>query len=322
MSSAPDAAVAFVIFNRPSLTARVFAAIRRARPRQLFVVGDGPRPDHPEDAELVREAQRVIEGVDWPCEVHTNYSSENLGCKRRVTSGLDWVFSNVDTAIILEDDCLPEPTFFPFCNELLDRYRDVRQVHLVSGCNVLYPKRFSPHSYYFSHCYHIWGWATWARAWALYDIEMTAWPEVRQSDWLERHLGNATAAEVARLIFDDTYEGMDVWDFQFVLQSWLADGMSITPTVNQITNLGFGAMATHEQAVNHPFANMPTAPLSFPLEHPAQLATLDAADNAEWELAYPDFFHHATPTIKRRLRHALRMATPLRSRARGRSRFG
>ena len=170
----------------------------------------------------------------------------NLGGGRRVASGLDWVFENTDEAIILEDDCMPDPTFFPYCEELLRRYRDDERLHMVSGCNVLEPGRFGAHSYYFSRCYHIWGWATWARAWSHYDYKMRQWPALRETDWLERYLGDPTAARIARLFFDETYAGrIDQWDFQWALAGWLRDAVSITPAANLVTNIGFGDGGTH-----------------------------------------------------------------------------
>lgn len=306
--------VAFLIFNRPQFTARVFDAIARVEPSRLLVVGDGPRSDHPRDERLVREARAVIERVDWPCEVLTCYSDVNLGCKRRCTSGLDWVFSQVDEAIILEDDCLPEPTFFPYCEQLLDRYRDDERMQMVSGSSGLYPERFTSHSYYFSRIYHIWGWATWARAWRHYDIEMRRWPELRETRWLEDHLKGEAQAQLARQIFDLTHsEDIDVWDFQWVFTGWLNDGLSVVPSVNLISNIGYGESATHEHHLRHPQANRPTRPIAFPLDHPPEVEVLEEADRAEWALAYPDHFQRKR--FPRRLIGALRrMPTRLRTR--------
>lgn len=308
MSSAGErAAVAFFIFNRPSLTEQVFAAIAAARPPRLLIIADGPRADHPDDPRLVSEARAVVERVDWPAEVETCYSDVNLGCKLRVASGLDWVFSRVDEAIILEDDTVPDPSFFRYCEELLARYRDDQRVHMVSGFTMFEPGRFTRHSYYFSRCYHIWGWATWARAWSHYDLEMRRWPEVRATRWLEHLLGDDTEAQIARTIFDETHAGrVGTWDFQWVFRSWVAGGVSITPAVNLVTNVGYGALGTHEREANHPFANLQRLSIEFPLRHPEQVAVLEEADRAVWRFVYPDYFRAEQAPRRGRWRTALR----------------
>jgi hypothetical protein len=304
------APVAFLIFNRPAFTARVFDAIAQARPSRLLVVADGPRPTHPDDPSLCREARAVIERVDWPCEVLTEYSETNMGCKLRIATGLDWVFRQADEAIVLEDDTLPDPSFFTFCEELLARYRDDRRVHMISGCNVVFPRRFSPSSYYFSRLYQIWGWASWARAWDTYDLEMRAWPELRETDWLARQLGGETEAAIARTIFELTYEGkVPTWDFQWAFAGLAHDALSIRPSVNLVTNIGFGAAGTHERDPSHGLANLPSSVIEFPLRHPAEVAVLQDADVAEWRHLYPDRFRGPTSSdggVRRVLRSAWR----------------
>lgn len=173
--------VAFMIFNRPEKTARVFAEIRKARPTQLFIVADGPRTE--QEKEKTDATRAVTEHIDWECEVKRNYSDVNVGCKMRVSSGISWIFENVENAIILEDDCVPEQSFFPYCQELLERYKDDTRIMHISGDNFEWGRTGnfeSDASYYFSRIPHVWGWATWRRAWNLYDINMTSWPECRR----------------------------------------------------------------------------------------------------------------------------------------------
>src|SRR4051812_5076822 len=141
--------VAFLVFNRPDVTARVFRAIAAARPRKLLVVADGPRPDRAGEAERCEQVRRIATAVDWDCDLRTDFAPVNLGCKRRVSSGLDWVFTEVEEAIILEDDCLPHPTFFWYCRELLDRWRDDPRVATISGTNFQFGQRRGRASYYF-----------------------------------------------------------------------------------------------------------------------------------------------------------------------------
>ena len=171
--------VAFLVFNRPHTTDKVFSEIAAANPRKLLIVADGPRPDQPGEAERCVAVRAIVDRVDWDCEVLTNYSDINLGCKARISSGLDWVFDTVEEAIVLEDDCLPHPSFFRFCEELLVKYRDDERIAQIGGVNFQSGRRRTNYSYYFSRYAHIWGWATWRRAWRHYDVALKAWPLIR-----------------------------------------------------------------------------------------------------------------------------------------------
>ncbi len=271
--------VAFLVFNRPHTTAQVFEAIRQAKPTQLLVVADGPRLDRVGEAEQCAAVRAIIERVDWNCEVFKNYSDVNLGCKRRVSTGLNWVFEQVEEAIILEDDCLPDPTFFPFCEALLDRYRYDLRIMAIAGSNFQFGRRRTPHSYYFS-CYpHIWGWATWRRAWQQYDIEMQQWETLREGDWLCDWLGDDRATQYWTKIFQTFYENkIDTWDFAWVYTCWLQSSLAILPNVNLVSNIGFDAAATHTQDTGSPLGNMATQALEFPLDHPTFLIRDARAD--------------------------------------------
>ena len=134
MSQPLRTAVVLFVFQRPGPTADVLKALRAVRPPVLYVVADGPRPTHPEDSERCRLTRQVVrDGIDWPCEQHHLWSDSNLGCGRSVPRGLSWVFEREEQVIVLEDDCVPEPTFFRFCKELLARYRDDPRVTQVCG---------------------------------------------------------------------------------------------------------------------------------------------------------------------------------------------
>jgi hypothetical protein len=261
--------VAFIIFNRPDTTKRVFEAIRQAKPPKLLVVADGPRANHTCDIENCAAARAIIDGVDWECEVLTNYSDVNLGCKLRVSSGLDWVFSEVEEAIILEDDCLPDPSFFPFCEELLERYRDDTRVAIISGNNLL-GNRTSPYSYYFSKYPYIWGWATWKRAWKYYNLEINLWTEIKSGNWLENILTNKKAVKYWEKIFQNTYDGKatTIWDYQWTFACLINNFLSIVPNVNLISNIGFGQSSTHTKDSDNKLSNLPTQEVNFPLVHP------------------------------------------------------
>ena len=212
----------------------------------MLVVADGPRADHPDDIEKCAAARAIIEQVDWDCEVLTNYSEKNLGCKRRVSSGLKWVFEYVEKAIILEDDCLLHPTFFRFAEELLEKYADDNRILSISGNNFQFGKHATDYSYYFSHYTHIWGWATWRRSMDLFDPDIALWPEIRDDGWLDNIF--KTKAEVAywRSIFERVYsKKIDAWAYSWFLMSLVQHGLNILPTVNLVSNIGFAADSTH-----------------------------------------------------------------------------
>lgn len=270
--------VAFIIFNRPDTAARVFTEIAKARPPKLLVIGDGPRASRIGESERVAETRAIIERVDWPCEVLTNFSDVNLGCKKRVSSGIEWVFDQVEEAIILEDDCLPDPSFFRFCQEMLAFYRDDERISMISGDNFLFGKVEISDSYYFSRYPHIWGWASWRRAWKDYDVSIAAWPQKKSDGLLDASIRHPGERNYWRKAFDGVYHGrIDTWDYQWVLSSWLQNRLSIMPSVNLISNIGFGPAATHTTGASI-FADMPTEAIEFPIRHPRHVLPHGIAD--------------------------------------------
>lgn len=269
--------VAFVIFNRPDTTARVFEAIRQAQPPKLFVIADGPHPDKPGENERCAAARSVVDRVDWECDIFKNYSDTNLGCRNRVSTGLDWVFGMAEEAIILEDDCVPNVTFFEFCEELLEYHRENQRIMGISGDNFQFGNNRSPHSYYFSRYPHCWGWATWKRAWLKYDDSMKAWPSLRNTTWLQDLLQDNRAARYWWDIFQKNHEGFNSWNYSWFFACWLHDGLTILPNVNLVSNIGSGEDATHTQKLGI-LDNMPTQNLFFPLQHPGTVERNIEAD--------------------------------------------
>lgn len=236
--------VAFLIFNRPELTQTVFAAIRQAKPQKLLVVADGPR--FPEEIEKCRKTREIINRIDWECEVLTNFSEINLGCKQRVSSGLDWVFSEVEEAIILEDDCLPKPSFFNFCQTLLEYYKCDERIMHISGDNFQNGRQRNNFSYYFSKYSHVWGWASWRRAWKYYDVGMQTWSDLKKMDMINLTCESIYEQRYWNNIFENVFNGVvDTWDYQWLYACWSQSGLSILPNSNLVSNLGFGSDATH-----------------------------------------------------------------------------
>jgi hypothetical protein len=275
-----DTPVALFIHGRPDTTARVLDAVRKARPKQLLVTADGPREGIPGEAERCRETRALIETVDWDCQVETNYAERNLGLKDRVESGLDWVFSKVDEAIVLEDDCVPDPSFFPFCAELLERYRDDDRVMSIGGTNFQFNRPASDDSYYFSRHSLIWGWATWREAWACHDPEMTAWPELRDRGGLDEILSERLAVAYWSHFLETTYHDRDTWDRAWQLACWLRGGLHVVPNSNLVTNIGFREDAAHTRPATggRLIGDLPTEPMGFPLRHPTEIRRQEDAD--------------------------------------------
>jgi hypothetical protein len=246
MPASKSTPVALFIFNRPHLTSRLFERVRAARPGRLIVVADGARTSRPGEAELCEATRKIVTSPDWTCELLTNFSPENLGCKRRMSSGLDWVFQHCEEAIILEDDCIPCPSFFAFCSAMLERYRDDSRIMHISGDNFQGGRRRGDGSYFFSRYTHSWGWATWRRAWRHYDVDIPSWPSDRKRHWLESFLENPAEVQYWESIFDRLCRGeIDTWDYQWLFACWQHGGLSILPNVNLITNIGVGPDATH-----------------------------------------------------------------------------
>ncbi|NEO52975.1 MAG: methyltransferase type 11 [Okeania sp. SIO3B5] len=261
--------VCLIIFKRPDTTQKVFEALRQVKPAKLLVIADGPRPDKPGELEKCQATRQIIEKVDWECEVLKNYSDTNMGLKHRVASGLDWVFNNVEEAIILEDDCLPDPTFFRFSEELLDYYRYNQQVMVITGTNFLFGWKPNNYSYYFSRYIDCWGWATWRRAWQYFDFEMKQWPELRDNNWLLKLFKEPQVAEQWTRTFQATYDGhINSWAFRWKFACWLQNGLTIIPEKNLVSNIGFNVDSTNTINVDSLLASTPVEEISFPLKHP------------------------------------------------------
>ena len=266
--------ILFLVFNRPEVTQRVFDAIRIARPPKLYIAADGPRKDKVGEVERCQAVQEIISKVDWPCEVSRLVREKNLGCKIAVSSAIDWFFSCEPEGIILEDDCLPHPDFFVYCDELLERYRNDERVGLISGTafgDLRIKKLLSgPEDYLFNRYPSIWGWASWRRFWRDYDVSIKLWEKYRQdisplttdlklrkrNDWLFDQVSNSK---------------IDTWDYQVSFLLWSTSRISITPRFNLIENIGFGEDATHTKKsyqIDFNRIQMSDERLSFPLIGP------------------------------------------------------
>jgi hypothetical protein len=272
-----DTPIAYFIFNRPRHTRQTFDVIRAQRPKTLLIVADGPRPGHPTDMQQCQQARAIVEQIDWPCEVFRNYSDTNLGCKRRVSSGLDWVFEQVESAIVLEDDCVPNQDFFSFCHELLERYAADPRVWVITGNNFQQGRKRGDAAYYFSKFNHCWGWATWRRAWKHYRVDLPFWPEWKDtSDWKQK-LPDPVERKIWSDLLDRVKAGeIDTWDYQWTACVWYYGGLTATPNTNLVTNIGFGPDATHTVSEGDQ-EGLPVAALGD-MTHPKEVVQNLAAD--------------------------------------------
>ncbi len=267
-----DTPVLFLIFNREDTTRRVFEAIRQARPTRLYVAADGPRPERVGEAEKVQKTRAVIDSVDWPCEVKTLFREQNLGCQTAVSQAITWFFEHEERGIILEDDCLPDPSFFPYCAELLERYKDDERIGHISG-NCFLPSLIpvGP-SYDFSAISHIWGWATWRRVWKNYDVTFPYWTKHRH----DKRLSSRLFLNLRERIYFSTFlsdvlakkHGLNAWSTPYVFLLRLQNQLSVYPAVNLVTNIGLDTPdATHTKGKSHKLF-YPSFAIEFPLKHP------------------------------------------------------
>lgn len=264
--------VALVIFNRPEKTKKVFEQIRIQKPRQFFVISDGPRAGFQADDELVAASRQIIETVDWPCDVTRIYSDSNLGCRARIVSGLNQVFTSVDSAIVLEDDCVPSSDFFPFASELLARYEKSTSVFGIGGQIWEFPDQFDGESYFFSKYFSSWGWATWANRWRQIDHVMTSWTQSDSLEVLSGSIKDPMEIVYWQKTFQMTHENSaqlgQAWDYAVQYSMWREGLMFIRPTVNLIHNIGLGEQATHTRTDSPAISERVGRRLSFPLCHP------------------------------------------------------
>jgi len=269
--------ILFIIFNRPDVTKRVFNAIREIRPAQLFVSADGPRASVVDEKEKCDQTRKIIEKIDWPCEVNKKYSEKNMGCKIGVSSAINWFFDSVSEGIILEDDCLPDLSFFTFCQELLIYYKEDTRIKMISGDNFQFGRIYGPASYYFSRHPQIWGWATWKRAWEEYDITMKTYPDFKEKNRICNVVEKKSDQRHWLKIFDRLYKNqVDTWDGQLVYAIFDYDGLCIIPNKNLVTNIGHTKEATHTKTTDK-FSNIPKNKIDV-IIHPSNIEICREAD--------------------------------------------
>ena len=268
--------VALIFFARPDVLRITFEAIRRAKPKTLFLIQDGSRVNRQDDLTKIVECRGIVENIDWDCEVYKNYSEENLGCGMRVYSGVSWAFQYVDRLAIIEDDCVPSLDFFQFCEEILERYKDDERIDMISGMNNLGVYDKTPYDYFFSTAGSIWGWATWKRAWNSIDFNME-YINDPDAERLITNLYGKSLYKRVRTMHKKLKRGerLTSWSLQRGMNMFLYSGLIVVPQKNLITNVGLtenGANSLSSikfipKALRSVYY-MKTYEINFPLKHP------------------------------------------------------
>ena len=283
MSRAP---ILFLIFNRPETTARVFAEIREWRPQRLYVAADGPRERVQGEAERCARSRTIALTVDWPCEVFTLLRDTNLGCMKAVSSAISWFFDREPEGIVLEDDCLPDRTFFSYCENLLAHHRnDVRIMH-ITGDNFQNGRIRGNYSYYFSRYNHVWGWASWRRAWALFEPAIQSFPDFVNTEDFKLIFARKDVREYWRHQFELLHEGkIDTWDYYWAYAIWRNNGLCIIPNRNLVSNIGYQGNGTHTSNPRDALSNMARIPMET-IQHPKIVNVCAEADSFSFDLVF------------------------------------
>lgn len=268
-------AVLLIAFNRPDTTCIVFEAIRKVKPTRLYISLDAPREHHTNDIEKHEEVKKIVSNVDWPCDAKMLFQEKNLGCSLGPRSAFDWFFENEEEGIILEDDCLPHSDFFQFASLMLEKYRDNKKIISINGSNLGYTPSDSS-SYTFSRFMNMWGWATWADRAKAIDYSLNEWKQNKHPKWflykrLKQHIFDTDISwyQYWKHKFDLTVTSQSVtwWDWQWIFHQLKNKQLSVVPSVNLVSNIGFNKDATHTRESENPAANIPTNPMQFPLKH-------------------------------------------------------
>ena len=283
--------VLFLVFNRPELTKRVFEQIRKIQPTFLYIAADGPRLNKQGEDKICAEVKNIIlSNIDWDCEVKTLFREQNLGCGKAVSEAIAWFFEHVEEGIILEDDCLPDLSFFEYCESLLETYRHNENVFMISGDNFRFGNSTVKTSYTFSKYCNIWGWATWKRSWNLYSYKMEDWPVESARGILQAVLKNKDEVEYWEKAFNGFFEGkIDTWDYQLQYTCWKEKLLCVEPAVNLIMNIGFGEGATHltESAETLKFGHQKHYSLKI-TDHPVNMEYDEIGDRVTFLNRYGD----------------------------------
>jgi len=301
--------IVLAIFNRPETSDICFQAIRKVQPRTLYISADGPRKNRPDDIERCRRAREIVNRVDWPCDLKTMFHEENQGCRIGTIGAIEWMLDNEEYGIVFDDDCVADPSFFQFCDELLEKYKDDERVMHICGTNFQKknPIFNNKESYYFSKISQNWGWATWKRSWMkYYKPHMEGWPEFRKSSSFKNWISNQLFRDYWTYVFDRrARKEIDDWDIAWTYSCMTRNGLCIVPTKNLVTNIGSEPGGTHTFKPNLN-THTPIDSMDFPLIHPKIEVDEEADDythrtiygvNTNFERKILSFFKNNFPIL-------------------------
>ncbi|AMN42099.1 hypothetical protein [Rhodoplanes sp. Z2-YC6860] len=304
MTAADAVPVVLFLFNRPASLARVVDILCRVRPQLVLAIADGPRPDHPEDIPRCIAARKIVERLDGSCRVIRHFAETNLGCDPRIRTGLTWAFEHISEAIVLEDDVVPDPSFFPWCAQMLDRYRDEPRVMHVSGRNHLGRWTQSGDGHCLLHRASAWGWATWRRAWQR-NVTMPGTPD--------DIMRTAATSAVQPIVLDNFLMLQELtikykssaWDTDWEIKKALLGGLSVVPSVNMVANIGFGPDSTHTHFAGDIGTLTPVG--SSPLGVEADRC-VDDGRLERWQMLFELMASYREPSLVRRLARSAHFA--------------
>ena len=293
--------ILFLIFNRPDETLLVFNEIKKAQPIRLYIAADGPRKHSKDDFELCKQTLKILDLIDWECDVKTLIRNENLGCKIAVSSAITWFFANEEEGIILEDDCLPSTDFFKFCDEMLHFYRDDLKIAHIGGANFQQGIKRNEYSYYFSAFTYVWGWASWRRVWEKYDVNLEDLDYAMSKNFLSFLTNSPLYKHSLETTFKSVKGGaINTWDYQYLFLNVYKKQLAVVPNFNLISNIGFNKNATHTISDSN-FANLPFENLEFPIQHPTKKIANKVADNFTLKNITPPFIDIFKSMVKSQL---------------------
>ena len=261
--------VVLFIYRRSETSLRVLHRISQVKPSKLFLIADGPKGEN-EKKECFKTRRLIEDKIDWECKLRKVYAKANLGLAKRIQTGLDTVFNEVEKAIILEDDTLPDLSFFKFCEELLIRYENDKRIAHISGCNFHTDGFEINTSYLFSSIINVWGWATWKRSWINFNISMPTWQKIDKNKFLSKWCVNKTHLKGTLDMFELHCNNNDpwAWSYQWIFACWEKNALSILPKINLVSNIGIGPSASNTKSeTSIDYFPSPPQKLIFPLKH-------------------------------------------------------
>ena len=296
--------VLLILFNRADTALQVLERIKLVGVKKLYLFSDGPRSSKIEESETLKKVQsEILNAINWDCEIKTKFEEENKGPRYAIGNGINWFFENEEHGIIFEHDCLPNLSFFSFCEELLAKYADDERIMHISGNNFQFGRKFGTGDYYFSKFNHIWGFATWRRAWKHYDLDMKSYPEFKLKNELVNIFPDNRVYKFWETVFDKTYnKEIETWDYQWTFSMWCQNGLAILPQKNLVSNIGFDSEALNTKNPNHKVAFMETFEL-LEIKHPKWIIhQMDADIFSIHNIFYPSILKFGIQKIKKLLK--------------------